>query len=280
MELTVKCPFDECSSKKKVKIPSYIFENKQFGTVKIQINRGIVCPEHQFVIFVDKKGKIRSYEKIDVQLTVAKPVQEEKVDAKSLNLRSIMQEIGDFATLNIIHAFLLDISVVIFTEEENERRRIAINEICKSLFPDLFEQKKPLKFMKREEFKRFTVQNLLAIDEKGYILSAPWEINKFEFEEELLKKALNSKDFAAQRVIFGQAVTSLVKRVEHVRDFIADKDSVYEEDIKANLQDSFMQKKVSDYDIDLIKELLKFRYLIDTSKIKIRSFDKLKESLW
>ena len=280
MELMVTCPFEECDNKKTVKIPSYIFENKQFGTVKIQINRGIVCPDHQFVIFVDKKGKIRSYEKIDVQLTVAKPVKEEKVSSKDLNLRAIMQEIGDFATLNIIHAFLLDTAVVIFTQTADEQRRVAINEVCKALFPDLFELKKPLKFMKRADFKGFSVKNLLAIDEKGYILSAPWEINQFEFEEELLQKALNAKDFSAQKVIFSQSVTSLTKRVEYVRDIIADKDSVYEEDIKTQLKDNFMQKKITDYDIDLIKEILKFRYLVDTSKIKIRSFDKLKESLW
>ena len=30
----------------------------------------------------------------------------------------------------------------------------------------------------------------------------------------------------------------------------------------------------------VIKEILKFRYKVDISKIKIRSFDKLKESLW
>lgn len=278
MEIEVKCPFDECKSQKMIKVPSYIFDNKQFGTAKIQINKGIVCDNHQFVIFVDKKGKIRSYEKIDMQIGIVRKPKEILKDTTSFE--EFINVIGEFATVNLIHALLLDVPVIIFVKTLNDKVQGNLNAMCKELFPELFEQKNPLQFITREEFKQTKLQNLLAIDENGYILSAPWEINQFDFEETLLQKTLGVKEFKAQAIIFKQAVTNLMKRVEYVRDLLKSSETIYEEDLKVQLSEKFLQKKISDYDIDLIKEILKFRFLENISKIKIRSFDKLRSSLW
>ncbi|MBD3354088.1 MAG: hypothetical protein GF364_21580 [Candidatus Lokiarchaeota archaeon] len=276
--LEVKCPFEGCENSKKIKVPSYIFDNKEFGSVKVQINRGIVCDQHQFVIFVDKKGRIRSYEKIDIQLEVERK-EKETLD-EDVDLNDIVSVIGDFALLNVLHALFLDIPVVIIVEEESDKRQTLLNNVCRNLFPELFESKKPLKFVNRTDYRKFKIKNLLAIDEKGFVLATPWTINQFDFEEFLLKKSLGAKDFKAQAVIFQQGITNFIKKVEYIQDLLKNKDVLYEEDIKSELTDHFMQKKVTDYDIDLIKEVLKFRYLEDISKIKLRSFDKLKESLW
>jgi hypothetical protein len=73
---------------------------------------------------------------------------------------------------------------------------------------------------------------------------------------------------------------NLMKRVEFVRDLLKSSEVIYEEDLKVQLAEKFLQKKISDYDLDLIKEILKFRFFDNISKIKIRSFDKLRSSLW
>lgn len=278
MEIEVKCPFDECKSQKTIKVPSYIFDNKQFGTAKIQINKGIVCDNHQFVIFVDKKGKIRSYEKIDMQIGIVRKPKEVLKDTTSFE--EFINVIGEFATVNLIHALLLDVPVILFVKIMDEKVQKSLNTMCKELFPELFEQKNPLQFVIREEFKQTKLQDLLAIDENGYILSAPWEINQFDFEEGLLQKTLGVKEFKAQAIIFRQAVTNLMNRVGYVRDLLKSSEIIYEEDLKMQLSDKFLQKKITDYDIDLIKEILKFRFLENIAKIKIRSFDKLRASLW
>ena len=64
--LEVVCP--TCEKVKNVKIPEAVFSQKKFGTIKIQIPINAVCPEHQFIVFVDTKGIIRGYEKIDILL--------------------------------------------------------------------------------------------------------------------------------------------------------------------------------------------------------------------
>lgn len=275
ISLEVVCPI--CGTKKNTTVPSYIFENKAFGTLKIQIHKGIIC-DHQFVIFVDKKGKIRGYEKIDIQLSTApKAVGQAE---KKASLDFIVKLMGDFASVNIFHAFLLDIPVVIIRKTRNEDWENQVNTMSKELFPDLFESKTPIEFVDRSEYKEKKIKNLLLIDEEGYILSAPWEINKFDFEEDLLKKALGAEDFKAQLIIFQRAIKLLISKVEYTIELLEQTDTLYEEEIKENFIKKFMIKKVSDYDVDLVKEILKFRYLVDISKIKIRSFDKLKESLW
>ena len=55
VELT--CP--ACQTFKTIDIPDAIFDQKKFGTIKIQVPPGAVCPEHQFIAFVDTKGIVR-----------------------------------------------------------------------------------------------------------------------------------------------------------------------------------------------------------------------------
>jgi len=69
--LEVVCP--TCGKVKNISIPEAVFSQKKFGTVKIQIPINAVCPEHQFIVFVDTKGIIRGYEKIDVLMSRLSP---------------------------------------------------------------------------------------------------------------------------------------------------------------------------------------------------------------
>jgi hypothetical protein len=280
IELDVKCPFQDCPSKKTIKVPSYVFDNKAFGTLKIQIAKGTVCPQHQFVVFVDKKGKVRGAEKIDMQIIVAqKPKQEQQIN---VDLNTIKEMMGEFAIYNIFHAFLLDIPVIIVRKTLDDQLLTQMNLVFKDLFPDLFELKNPLKFVTQEEFKEYKIANVLAIDEKGFIIDPPWQIDNFEFEKEnLLQKALEAKDYKAQIIIFKQIVSNLMKKVEVVQGMLSsDKKVIYSEDVKSRLEKEFMIKKVGDYDITLIKEILKFRFLMDVSKITMRSLNTLKAGIW
>lgn len=66
MVLEVVCP--ACGGMKNLSVPANILTQKKFGTIKIQVPINAVCPKHQFLIFVDTRGTIRGYEKIDIQL--------------------------------------------------------------------------------------------------------------------------------------------------------------------------------------------------------------------
>ena len=72
MSIEVQCPIKGCTSKKTIQIPAHILKAKAFGSVKVQIPKNQVCPDHQFMLFVDKRGRVRGSEGIDLQLGGAK----------------------------------------------------------------------------------------------------------------------------------------------------------------------------------------------------------------
>ena len=64
--IPVRCPI--CGNEKEINVPESVFAQKKFGTIKINVPAGSVCGDHQFLVFVDTKGIIRGYEKIDMHL--------------------------------------------------------------------------------------------------------------------------------------------------------------------------------------------------------------------
>ncbi len=67
-EIQVQCPL--CQKDQNIKVPNYIFDNKKVGNIKIQIYKGICC-EHQFIAFLNKKGEIKGYETIDMNIDLS-----------------------------------------------------------------------------------------------------------------------------------------------------------------------------------------------------------------
>ena len=71
----VICPI--CQAPKVVKIPDYVFQEKQEGSIiKIHVYAQGSC-EHNYVAFVDQNGAVRGYERIDFQTPLGGPESEE-----------------------------------------------------------------------------------------------------------------------------------------------------------------------------------------------------------
>ncbi len=279
VSLNVKCPM--CGIEKVINVPAYVFENKQFGALKIQIPKGSVCAEHQFLIFVDKKGTIRSYETSDFHLPSIKHETKHEENQDLLSISDFVGMIGEFATLNVLHALLLDIPIFMVQSKINQKMGHVINNTLNALLPGFFKNHNKLQIINRKEYYTFREDAiLLAIDQFGYILIAPWEINKFEIEEDLLEKVMKLSDFKQQKIIFQQLLTNFFRKLNHVGEMLQKQEVIHLNDLKNEFKKKFMQKRVSNYEIELIKAVLEHRFKKDTSKIQLKSFNKLKESLW
>ncbi len=273
--LNVKCPV--CGVEKTINVPGYVFGNKQFGALKIQIPVGSVCAEHQFLIYVDKKGIIRSYETSDYQLPSVKREHKENL----LTISDFVAMVGEYATLNVLHALLLNVPIIMVQSQVDEKMGMVINKTLHSLLPAFFPNSHEMCIIDRKDFRTLSESDeILAIDEEGYILACPWEINKFEIEEEILDKVLKLEDYKQQKIIFQQLLTSFFRKLNFVGEMLMKNDVIYENDLREKYKKHFMQKRVSNYELELIKGVLKNRFDKDISKIKLKSFDKLKESLW
>ena len=93
--INVECPI--CQATRNIQVPTAIFSQKKFGTVKIQVPPGAVCSEHQFIVFIDPKGQIRGYEKIDLMMGAPSPPETgREVEEGRITLRKLLQMYGTY----------------------------------------------------------------------------------------------------------------------------------------------------------------------------------------
>jgi len=62
----VKCP--TCGRNEKISVPESLCSRKKMGLIKVEVPSGAVCPDH-FLIFLDPKGIVRGYEKIEIGIS-------------------------------------------------------------------------------------------------------------------------------------------------------------------------------------------------------------------
>src|SRR4030042_371670 len=108
----VVCPI--CQAQKLIEIPEYVLKQENVDIIKIQIHNPSVC-EHDFVTFVDQTGKVRGYELIDYQLQFTSRTKKEHTKADKLFLEDLLETLGNFATLNVFHAYLFKYKILIIT---------------------------------------------------------------------------------------------------------------------------------------------------------------------
>ncbi len=279
----IQCP--QCQAQKTIEIPGYVFSQKRVGIIKIQIHSGSVC-EHEFVAFVDQTGTARGYEKIDFQLQFTARSPAEHAATDKLYLEDLLETIGDFATLSIFRAFLFGYNIfIILGPADNPRFVERLNDLMLSFFPKEMNVQRLAKPIERRSFASMEVktEEELVLDTSGLISNSPWgEKKSFEYENEVLKKALEIIDAASQALLMQQEVSNFKKKVEFVLNVLNNVKLIYENELKDKLSKEF-RTKVTDSLLDLYILFVKRRMPENEAllkKIHIRSFDKLKEGLW
>ena len=265
--LEVVCP--SCGGMKNLNIPSAILSHKKFGTVKIQVPFNAVCAAHQFLIFVDTRGKIRGYEKIDIQMiTITSKV--EKEVAGTLNLRKLIQIFGIYGIFSLIHAKIFNYTTYILKDEDFEYNEDTFNSLGDAILPDSYRGSKTVYLLDENEIDNIKLKkrNALVIDTKQYIYQTPWT-TKLKFEEELIKRALEIIDEQEQLNLMQQDITKLIDEVNCTILILDDIKEIYEDDLIEEITKTLNIKKINKYRLNLIKEFIRqnISYKI-VSKIK------------
>ena len=265
--LEVVCP--TCGGMKNLNIPSAIFSHKKFGTVKIQVPQLAVCQEHQFLIFVDTKGTIRGYEKIDIQMVTITSKDEKDVPG-SINLRKLIQIFGIYGVFSLIHAKIFNYTIYIIKDEDFGYNEDVFNSIGDAILPDSFKDRKTIYFLNENEIDsvKQKKRNALVIDTNKYIYQTPWT-TKLKFEEEIIKRALNIINEKEQLELMQQDIAKFIDEVNCTVAIIHKEKEIYEDDLVEQITKSFNIKKINKYRLNLIKEFIRrnISYKI-VSKIK------------
>jgi len=276
-EVELTCP--TCQTFRKIKVPAAIFSQKKFGTIKIQVPPGAVCREHQFIAFVDTKGIVRGYERIDLLMAV--PTEETKEadnKDKALTLKQLIRKYGLYGVFSLLHAKIFDYPAYIIKNKESEDTPIKLNEFLDKNLPEKYRAPTfKIKFLDETSYDKIKVKekNALLIDSQQNILQTPWE-DKLKFEESMLKKALEIIDDNEQLIIIQQDIAKFIKEAELAKTILEGVKEIYKEDLIDEMATQLKMPKINKYRLNLIKDFIIQRH---SDKLAKRIKNKVQEFL-
>ena len=267
-ELEVSCPF--CKAMGTIKIPTEVYSQKKWGTVKIQVPPGAICKQHHFIVLVDTKGIIRGTEKVE---DVIGRIGEKKDDIEeTLTLVEIIEKVGLDSLKYVLHALILNYPIyVVKSDELNSMERVkfildqVVTEDFRSILPliKIIEERDVQKVLLNE-------QEALVISSGKEILQTPWK-EKLKYEEAILRKAGDLFNEGEQLVILQQEVAKLARDANLARYILEYNDELSREEFSSELTKKMRVKKVDRVYINMIKLFVEKRFSKElVGKIKKR----------
>ncbi|UCC18496.1 MAG: hypothetical protein JSV62_10315 [Promethearchaeota archaeon] len=252
--IEVKCP--NCGKLKNINIPEAVFSQKKFGTIKIQIPINAVCSEHQFIAFVDTKGIIRGYERIDIQMTALSPEAEREALGR-LNLRNLIKVFGLYGIFSLIHAKIFNYPSYVIKDDNFEYTENLLNSVGDNILPETYQGSKSIHILEEPNVNKIKVKDkdALIMDVSQNIYQTPWE-TKLKFEEEIVRKALDIIDEQEQLKLLQQHISKFISEVHYAISILQDFNQIYDDELIDKISKALSIKKISTYRLNLIKKFI------------------------
>lgn len=287
-ELRVLCPL--CKKEAKIEVPIFLVNEAQDGVLKVSIPRGACCDEHSFMVYIDKKFRVRGYQNADIEFRNGPTISKTKkaIDAKK------ERELKDFRIQDITSILGMDISSLILRTILVEKPVLFLetfdlyNRVDKTVafLSDMESddlqitsqklQPEDLKNLKRKKINAFIAAPLY----KAIIRSPFWEETNTRFESNLLNETMEIPDRDGQIIFLRKELIKITRVIEEFVKMLKDVDKMYEEDIPGITQKKF-NYKLDGKNIDVIREVIAFKHDANlASKIINKSLDKIRTDLW
>ena len=266
--LEISCP--SCGIMKNINVPESIFSQKKFGIIKIQVPLNAVCPDHQFIVFVDTKGTIRGYEKIDIQIaSLTRDI--EKETERRLNLRTLIQIFGIYGIFSLVHAKIFNYPIYILKDENFEFNEETLNSVGDIILPENFGGRRTIHLLESSDISYLKIKekDSLIMDTQQHIFQTPW-YTKLKFEEGIVKRALEIIDEQEQLKLLQQDISRLINEAKFVISILENVKEIYEDDLIGQISKEFKIKKINNYRLNLIKEFIR-RNISKKLVLKIKS---------
>jgi hypothetical protein len=279
----IVCPI--CQAQKCFVIPGYVLKQESVDIIKIQIHNPSVC-EHDFVTFVDHTGKVRGYELMDYQLQFTSRIGKKPTTVDKLFLEDLLETLGNFATLSVFHAFLFNYRVMIITGFAEIPKYVdLLNDLFARVFPPDVPVNDLARVIDQKDFLTLNVTETeyLILDTTGLVTHSPWgDWKRFDFENDVVKEALEIIEAKSQAQLIQQQIGKLRKWTEYILADLEKNEIVYEKDMIKKLAVEF-GIKATNYHLDLCKLFVARRIAEKTvllGRIRNKSLDRLREGLW
>lgn len=253
-DVSLTCPI--CKKKNKITIPEKVLTQKKFGSIKIQIPPGAVCPDHQFIVFLDPKGLVRGYEKIDVFMGDSAAEPKDKRGGTKISLNNLIKEFGLYGVFSLLHAKLFNYPAYIIRNDISKYDPHLLNVFLNDISENDYFTPADLKICKEEDYEDLEIEenNGLLIDENNNIIHTPWN-EKLKLEEKSIKNALDILNPNEQKIIVKQNVNSFLQKVKHSVRILKERKKINRQDLREKLSKDL---NISDIPINQIEMIKKF----------------------
>ncbi len=273
----VSCP--RCGVGKEISVPESLFVDKKFGTVKIKVPKGVVCEEHNFIVFISTKGNVIGYDIIDASVSLD---QKDKlpIDLISLTLDELIDAFGFNCVAGFIHAKLFDYDSRIIRNEETSLNIEQLNELFDRLIPVEYrnsnviidEEFDSYVFPNPNYFYTMTKQeysNAFLINNRKLVIQVPWH-SQIDFEKSILSNALGKTDKNDQLKYLALYIKQFLSDVEFTISLLENAKGINEKELTKKLKEKLIVSTINRNRIVLIKEFISRRISKDLGK-KIRN---------
>ncbi|MHA1919825.1 MAG: hypothetical protein ACTSWX_08780, partial [Promethearchaeota archaeon] len=112
----------------------------------------------------------------------------------------------------------------------------------------------------------------------GIVINTPWKNMQLDFEINVINEALKIIDDSSQTYIIQNSIGHLFKEAEFIKTII-EKQDIIDDDLKKKIEMNFSDK-IDNKKLELLKQILEYRYKSNVKRIKNRLLSKLDDGLW
>jgi len=257
-ELEITCPF--CKSVGTINVPISIYSNKKWGVVKIQVPAGAICKDHQFIVLIDTKGKVRGYERIEY---LKGPELESKETVKdSISINDLINTFGEKGLVYLLHAKIFNYLIIILRNEKNAKFENVLDDFFDRIFPEEGkDSSQTVVYIENENIKSVKdwEEDALIIESSDNILQVPWK-EKLKFEESVIDKASEIIVKNEQSIILQQEISKFIKVAENAKEILEFYYDISKADFIDQLQKESRTPKITKNDLLLYKLYIDRRY--------------------
>ena len=276
------CP--KCGIIKLLKIPRSVFEEKSYGFVKIQVPKGAVCNDHQFIVISDNQARIIGYEAIDMAISLEEERREEqivkeKVKDSKFSLRSLINKFGFNSVAGFIHAKLFKYDTYIVRSTEPEIALDDLNEYFDKMMPETYRNSVKIENITYDHeiytnpgYYYSLVQNkqrkAFLLNPRRHVIQMPWN-TRIVYETNTINYALQKEDPNEQYKILIDAIQRFVEDSEATAQKLQQIKKISEKNLIKELDKELSLSTINKEKMSLIKEFIARRKSPDLlAKIK------------
>ena len=272
----VACP--KCGVEKQINVPESLFYQKKFGTVKIKVPQGVVCTDHNFIVFLSTKGQIVGYDVIDASASSDQDGDLSR-EITNLTLDELIDAFGFNCVVGLIHAKLFDYPSFVIRSEDSKINMDQLDEMFDSLIPLQYRNNNAIKdvefdtyvFTNKDYFYTAFKNNnshAFLINNRKHVIQKPWNTT-CDFEKSILDNALGRSDKAEQIKYLAQYINQFIKDVEFTATLLENSKRISEKDLVKQLKEKLIVSTINKKRVLIIKEFIKRRFSDELSaKIK------------